>query len=371
MESAPSGATLRAGNSSSFMKKAVWCLLSLALTAFFIPNSAIAAVDFSQSIASTTVATVNLGTANGAWLLGSAPTNPSAPAQLVVKISDDGTQQVELGLVCSTSPTSSVGGCTGAWAGAANLKFTPVGGVELTSTPTIYSFSSTTFPAYVSGYYFLQVSRTGIPNAVVSFQGNSTASSTCIAGCVTNTGQPYYVVSSEIINWNAISFPLVFSTSSATIAASSSLWSAFATTTTLTATCTNENIFAQGLCLAGAFLFVPNPNVLNTFSGLQATMAEKFPFSWFMQVREVLDDLAATSTTQTVLSIDMQSVDFASSTPFGSVFGNMELTFSSSTVMTYISPTLWNIGQALIAAALWLALGFDIYHTVRNRHAHV
>jgi len=169
------------------------------------------------------------------------------------------------------------------------------------------------------------------------------------------------------INWDAIYFPTVFSTSSAAIAASSSLWGAYSTSSYSQVVCGDSNFFYEAICKAAQFLLVANPAVMNVLGEFPALILNQFPFNWIVGIQDALDTLPSSAGTETTLDISLSGMDFASSTAFGSIFGSAHLQFSSSTVMQYINSTLWGVGQALIAAGLWLALAFDMYATLRNK----
>jgi len=172
------------------------------------------------------------------------------------------------------------------------------------------------------------------------------------------------------INWGAYSSPLIFSTSSQAIATSSPLWGQLSTSSI--SVCDDAgNIFSTGICVAFSFLFLPNPDVLTQWSQLPQVIYTKFPFSWIVGVQTEFSSLAASSTANLpTYSYDLHALGIGSTTAIGNILPTYT-GFSSTTVLTYVSPALWSIGQTLIGATLWLLLGFDIYSTVRRRHAHV
>jgi len=173
-------------------------------------------------------------------------------------------------------------------------------------------------------------------------------------------------VNVQTIDFSKLYFPAVYSTSSAAITASSSLWGAFASSSQLIQTCNSGNIFGDAICQAFSFLFVPNPNVLNSFVSLPSVAATKFPFSWIYGVKDEFSSLAVASTTaMTSLSYNFHNLGIGSTTPMGNIMPNFEV-FSKNTIETYISPTLWNTFQTLIAAGMWLA--FVWYEFNRARH---
>jgi len=178
-----------------------------------------------------------------------------------------------------------------------------------------------------------------------------------------------------IIDWSAYSSPLIFSSTTSGIATNSPLWAAYTATDTLLmmqGSCSQAgNFFGEALCVAGSYLFTPNPNILSSWAALPATAETKFPFSWVVAVKASLTGLSASSTQNfPVSSFALHDLGYGSTTPIGNFLPNFTA-FASTTVLQYMPAGVWAAGQALIAAALWLALGFDIYATVRRRHAHV
>jgi len=168
------------------------------------------------------------------------------------------------------------------------------------------------------------------------------------------------------IDWSALYFPSVYSTSSAAIAASSTLWGAYATSTQLAAVCNTGNLLGDGICDAAQYLFVPNPHVLDGFFALPASAAQKFPFSWIYGVQTEFSSLTVASTTaMSSFTFNLGNLGIGSTTSMGNILPNTEV-FSKNTIETYISPTLWATFQTLIAAAMWLS--FFWYEFNRARH---
>lgn len=185
---------------------------------------------------------------------------------------------------------------------------------------------------------------------------------------------PYWQLNSSI-NWGALNLytPSVFSSSSQGIATSSTLWESLATSTITN--CANAgNIFSEGLCTAGSYLFMPSPDVLNDYANFPTLVQTKFPFSWVSGVSDAFDDLSASSTAN-FISVTIPFHDAGVGTTTGAAFGNFLPNInilSTSTVLTYISEAQWAFFQSLIALGLWLGLALDIFFTVRDRmHQHV
>jgi len=180
------------------------------------------------------------------------------------------------------------------------------------------------------------------------------------------SGTPFYLRNGTI-PWGNISFPVVYSSSSQSIAASSSLWQNinFASSTVQ---CETGNLFSSGLCAAGVFLFVPNTGVLDAFAQMASTtIPSKFPFSWVYGFQGVYNQLTASSSANMIaVSIDFSSIDPATSTPFGGILPNATL-LSSTTISTYLGSSMLSTLLFLSQCALWIMFGTFIFHDVQHR----
>jgi len=132
------------------------------------------------------------------------------------------------------------------------------------------------------------------------------------------------------------------------------------------------NIFAEALCRTAAYLFIPNPAVLDQYTGLGSTTAEKFPFSYIFGVIGLFTGLTASSTTNMISPhIDFASVDPASSTPFGPFLPDATI-LSSSTIKQYMPTGFWEFIYFLMSATIWLGLAFmlvrEAFRMINVRH---
>jgi len=167
------------------------------------------------------------------------------------------------------------------------------------------------------------------------------------------------------IDWSAITFPTVYSTTSPAIAASSSLWANLDLAST-TLQCATGNIFTDGLCTAFSFLFVPDPNTLNNYTTFTAMLETKFPFSWMYQVQTAITGLTASSTSNfQTASLNLASLGVGSTTAIGNILPDVDV-LSTTTIEKFMPSGMWSSIQALIAAALWLSLGLYIFYEVRG-----
>jgi len=131
------------------------------------------------------------------------------------------------------------------------------------------------------------------------------------------------------------------------------------------------NIFSYGICTSFAFLFVPSPDVLDDWSDLASTTLSRFPFSWVVGTKTAITGMSASSTSNmAAYSLNLADLGIGSTSPIGNLMPNI-VALSTSTIMTYMPAGVWTAAQTLMAASLWLLVGWDIYATIRRRHAHV
>jgi len=123
---------------------------------------------------------------------------------------------------------------------------------------------------------------------------------------------------------------------------------------------TTGNIFSNALCRAFAYLFVPNPTVLDQYQNLGPQLQTKFPVSWVYQVQAEINTAATTTLSSPVWTMNLHDAGIGSTTPLGNILPNM-VVFSSSTVKRYISDAQWNALMTLAGAAIWLVAFYTLY----------
>jgi len=247
-----------------------------------------------------------------------------------------------------------------------------VGGAAVTFAETL---ASTTAP-YSAGQVlqFRVFPYSGAGGRIIY---GSTVADDCDTNCVVGT-TPWLIIYGDDgvapIDWGAYRFDFTYATTSFGIATSSGLWGAYTASSTLDEigeSCAGDNVLGKAICTSFAYMFVPNPEVVGLWTNLPTTAQTKFPFSWVTDVKNSITGLTASSTANSpTYAYNLADLGLGSTTPLGNMLPNFTA-FSSSTALTYMPAGVWAAGQALMAAVLWLALGFDIYATVRRRHAHV
>jgi len=133
------------------------------------------------------------------------------------------------------------------------------------------------------------------------------------------------------------------------------------------------NGVTYGACTAFAFLFVPNQDTLQSFSNLGSTTQNKIPFSYYYDFEAILNGSAASSSTNfNALSTDLRATGVGSSTVFANVLPSSFTWLSTTTISTYVNPTLYALLFLLMRSAIWIAVLFHIYHRlVPKRATHV
>jgi len=254
----------------------------------------------------------------------------------------------------STAPVNSVGYLTGSASVNGDKQF------------TTFQFATSTLQFAVGKVYVVEIlANSGSLTGIYGMATYRTAGDCKYAGTQYCSGTPYYQFNSSI-NWGALYIPLVFSTSSQAIATNSPLWGSLSTSS-ISQCNDNGNLFSTGLCLAGSYLFLPNPEALNAWAGLPSLIQTKFPFSWVIGVTSAFTDLTASSTQNMIApSIAFHDLGMGSTTAFGNFLPNMTL-ISSSTIQTYMPSGFWDFVQGMIVFALWFGFALDVFFTVRNQ----
>lgn len=178
-------------------------------------------------------------------------------------------------------------------------------------------------------------------------------------------------VGTSTINWNQIFFPTIFSTSSQAIATGSPLWGSLSLAST-SVQCDSGNIFSDGICAAFAYLFVPEPTILNQYVQLFATSSptgfySKFPGSYALGISSAFSSLSASSSQNvSLLAFDFPGI--STTTPgFGQFIPERIEILSTTTISRYYPDNIRLAMLFLISCGLWLGLATDVFFTVRNR----
>lgn len=171
---------------------------------------------------------------------------------------------------------------------------------------------------------------------------------------------PLYPTDQEILEG------LSFGTSTAlvlNVTASSSLYSGLSATSTLNALqnqcAITGNIFAEGLCVAFSFLFVPNTQTVAQFASIKTLASGKIPFSYVASIKSTIDSIATSSSSQNFPLFIIPLSHYASSTITGII---PDLVFSTTTISTYFPDSVRLALRTLLIAIIWLSAGWFAYY---------
>lgn len=120
---------------------------------------------------------------------------------------------------------------------------------------------------------------------------------------------------------------------------------------------------SNGMCRVFAFLFVPNPNILEQFGDLASTSLSKVPFSYVFGAQDIYTSLTA-STTQNLPAVVINFPDISSSSPLGTIIPVQIVGLSTSTISTYLPDSIRVTLLNLQRVALWLGLVYFFYRKV-------
>lgn len=191
---------------------------------------------------------------------------------------------------------------------------------------------------------------------------------------------PYFVLfdsGGAPINWSSItaSPPFTLGTTTTAIAASSSLWGSLSIASSSLA-CGTESItdpasyISVGICQGVSFLFIPAPTVLQQFAEIPNNFTQVFPFSWVYGFQAVFDNFEASSSENVyTANYNLASLPLlAASTSIGNVLPNVQV-FGTTTIEQLMPTGVWNAIQSLLAASMWISLGYFIWRdTVKEMH---
>lgn len=189
------------------------------------------------------------------------------------------------------------------------------------------------------------------------------ASATCPAGMVV----PAFFLATSPLNIDvATLYPAATSTAVSLPTAQAFCGGEVFSTTTgfLDAT---AQAFSRGLCLAGAFLFVPSSTALNQWVSLKDTLSTKIPFSYAYGVQGVFNDLHA-STTDNLTGVTFTLPAIGSTSPLGTLYPTTIVGLSTSTIGTYLPESVRQGFLALQRVFLWAGLALLMYRRIIPHH---
>jgi len=128
---------------------------------------------------------------------------------------------------------------------------------------------------------------------------------------------------------------------------------------------------AVGFCTVAGYLLVPTPASLQQFASFPYVLQNKIPFSYFYGVSgDILSMTASSSQNFGGFEINLGSTTGVGSTSpiASSVLDHNFVLLSTSTISTYVSPTLYNLLYSLAVAAIWITTALILYRRVVPVH---
>lgn len=126
---------------------------------------------------------------------------------------------------------------------------------------------------------------------------------------------------------------------------------------------------SNGLCRVGAFLFVPSGSVLSQYASFPDTLGNKVPFSYYYDLETAFSSSSASSTGNfTAMSVDLRGTGVGSTSSWGNVLPSSFSYLSSTTIMTYVSPTMYALLFFMMRSAIWIAVLFHVYRRLVPHH---
>lgn len=130
---------------------------------------------------------------------------------------------------------------------------------------------------------------------------------------------------------------------------------------------------SYGACVAGTFLFVPSQDSLESFRGIPSVLPTIIPFSYFYDFQDIINgENASSSTNFQPLSVNLASTGVGSTSPYGQILnigGSSTFAYlSTTTIMTYVSQSLYDTLFLLMRSAIWVVVALHIFRRLRPGH---
>lgn len=127
-----------------------------------------------------------------------------------------------------------------------------------------------------------------------------------------------------------------------------------------------------GLCNTSVFLFIPSQTAVSQWQTLSSTTRNKIPFSYYYDFKGLVDGSSASSSQNLPsFSWNLYALGIGSTSPLGNILPGQTDLLSSTTISTYLSPSVHTAWMVLISAAIWFLVLLHIYHRIRPHHAKI
>lgn len=130
----------------------------------------------------------------------------------------------------------------------------------------------------------------------------------------------------------------------------------------LTFECGDGNFLVIGLCKAAVFLFVPGDGSTALANEAYTDLSGTFPFAYVTDVWEAVDGLEEGTASASSLTLDFENTAL----PLGGTEG-IDI-FSTETIEGYLGTGQLALFRGLMATAIWVGLGFYVFHRAGGLH---
>jgi len=131
--------------------------------------------------------------------------------------------------------------------------------------------------------------------------------------------------------------------------------------------------FSTGTNQLPSISSVDNSNATSTlasstvaFWNIAGLFVTRVPFGYLWDIADIYSNASSSATEFAGLSIGFGAVDPATSTALGAILPTTVSVFSTSTVTSYLSPTILGLFNALASAALYVTLMVGIFYRVKG-----
>lgn len=117
--------------------------------------------------------------------------------------------------------------------------------------------------------------------------------------------------------------------------------------------------FANSMCQVFGFMFIPNTQSLTDFANMPSDLQNKFPFAWGIQVKNLFNSLAASSTA----NYPDITYGIGTSTPgYENQIIGSSLSIANGTTIQKLAPdSTWSLLRTIMGYMLWIAFAYFVY----------
>ena len=120
----------------------------------------------------------------------------------------------------------------------------------------------------------------------------------------------------------------------------------------ITIDCTGGNWLVNDFCTIATYLFIPSDAIKENFASL--TLANKFPFAYFYDLKNVIDNASISSADA-----------FPSLTITAGMFGTIPI-FNATIIQQFMGATNFSLFKALFIGGFWLFFALYLFHRIKD-----